>query len=169
MQFAKRDSNNPSELVALEYRILEDKMKVIARQGEDDNFYTRRKAEIEMSWLEESADQDRNYVWHANMPLPLWQSQKIFEAAKKMPRKSVLALIFPDYELNANELTLFEVIFDYGRARGLEVVATKLYEGAENGDPRAVKMYLELMELVNIEGDDEDARVKKLMRVSIDI
>lgn len=172
MEYAKRDSNTPSELVALEYNLLEDKMKVlIEREGaEQENFYTRRKHEIEMKWLDErTLDPDRNYVWHANMPLPFWQSREIFEASKKMPRKSVISLIFPDYEMNASEQTLFDVLFEYGRAKGLEVVAGKLFEGAEAGDPRAVKMYLELQELIKKDDEDEDTRVRKLMRVSMNI
>ena len=171
MDFAKRDSNNPSELMALEYVLLEDKMKVLAKRDVPDheNFYTRRKNEIEMCWLEEPETPDRNYVWHANMPLPLWQCKKIFESGHKMPKKSVMSLIFPDYEMNSNEITLFDVIFEYGRAKGLETVVTQLFQGAEGGDPRAVKMYLELMEHIGTDDEDEDSRVRKLMRVSIDL
>ena len=173
MEYVKRDSSNPSEIHALEYVLLEDKMKSIAVRNNgvaEENFYTKRRHEIEMKWLEDKTlDADRNYVWHANMPIPFWLCKQVYDASKKMPKGSVIALVFPDYELDAAEIALFDVLFDYGRARGLEIVAGKLYEGAENGDPRAVKMYLELMELIGVDLDDEDSRIKKLMRVSLDI
>lgn len=171
MDYAKRDSSNPSELMNLEYELLADKMKMLVKSDglTAQNYYTKRKNEIEMSWLEDSVtNQDKNYVWHANMPLPLTLCKEIFLAAKKMPKNAVTDLIFPDYDLNANEMALFDVIYSYGRARGLFVVAEKLFDGAEAGDPRAIKMYLDMLGHINQEDDEED-RVKKLMRVSMNI
>ena len=170
LSFSKRTAANRTELEKVDYGMYADKLEVIAKSepNKTSNYYTDRKAEIEIKWIEGSIDPDQNYVWHANMPLPHWQCRDLFEAAKKMPSKSVRYLIFPDYELNADEEALFEVIFEYGRAKGLEVVAGELYIGATAGDPRAVKMYLELMELIGTE-DTEDDRVKKLMRILLDI
>lgn len=168
--FTKRNSSSPSELMRVDYDLLENKVKMLVeRGGENENYYTARRSEIEMNWLEKSLNSDLNYVWHANMPLPFWQCREIFEASKKMPRSSVMGLIFSDYDLNADETALFDVIFEYGRARGLEVVATKLYEGAESGDPRAVKMYLDMMRLIGSEELGEDEKLKRLLRVDLDV
>ncbi len=170
VMYTKRNASNPSELVKLEYQMLANKLTVIARNGGSEDYYASKCGVIEMSWLENDAlgDLDNKHIWHASMPIPFWQCVEIFNASKKMPKKSVLPLIFPDYDLDASELGLFDVIFEYGRAKGLLLVADKLFEGAEMGDPRAVKMYLELVGVIGVE-DDEDDRVKKLMRVNLNI
>lgn len=170
MQYKKRDNNTRSELAQMDFQLYQDKLNcLVTKEKMKENFYTNRRNEIEMAWLEEDMlDPDKNYVWHASMPLPFWQCQQIFKSAKKMPRSATIALVFPDYTLNEDESSLFDVIFEYGKAKGLEVIADRLYSGAESGDPRAVKMYLELMEHIGGELTEED-QLRRLMTVSFNI
>ena len=169
--YTKRNSDNPSDLMRVEADMLSSRMAVLIHKGEAEDYFTRRRGEISIEWLrpETVVDDDKRYVWQANMPLPFWKCEKIFEAARTMPKKNVVSLVFPDYELNADEMVLFDVVYDYGRACGLEVVALELYEGARAGDPRAVKMYLEMMGLIGQEEIDDEAAAKRLMRVELKI
>lgn len=169
MSYTKRNSDNPSDLMLVEEEMLSSRMAVLIHKGEDENYYTRRRGEICIDWLrpEVSIDDDKRYVWQANMPLPFWQCEKIFEASRLMPKKNVMTLVFPDYELNADEMILFDVVFEYGRSCGLEVIAQELYSGAAAGDPRAVKMYLDMMGLIGQEELDDETAVKRLMRVEL--
>ena len=61
-------------------------------------------------------------------------------------------------------------MYKFGQSKGLVAVAEELYEGAKAGDPRAVKMCLEVSGLLNMSVEDlESAAREKLMRISFDI
>ena len=167
--FTKRNSSSPSTLMAVEYEALECRLAVLESENKNECYYSRRRNEIEMSWLKGAIAPDLNYVWHACMPLPFWQCREIFEAAHKMPKISVRDLVFSDYDLNSVEEELFDVVFVYGSACGLEVVATELYEGAAAGDPRAVKMYLEVIGLLDDKNETDADRIGRMMKIEMDI
>lgn len=168
--YSKRNSFERSSVHSFEYEQLEEQVKfLVDKKDKAESYYTQRAGEIELSWLDESVlDADRNYIWTANMPIPFWLSKKVYESSKKMARNSVMSLVFPDYDLDANEMSLFDVLFEYGRARGMEVVCEQLYLGAQIGDPRAVKMYLEMMGVLDSELS-EDEKLKKLTRFSFNM
>jgi len=163
----------------LEYELLDDRLKELESTGGDVGYYESKRNEISLSWLNggggsssgNGATEEENFIWHANMPISLWQCREIYEAALRgLPKKTVEALVFPDYDLSKNELELFDVVYAYAQAKGLYAVADELYEGAKAGDPRAVKMYLEISGLLNVTPEDEEAaKRKKMMRISFDI
>lgn len=177
--FKKLSSDLKPIDMSLEYELLDDRIKEIQSEGESEGYYESKRNEIKLSWLNggggsdvgNGATQEQNYIWHANMPISLWQCREIYEAAKRgLPKKTVENLIFADYDLNKNEEELFDVIYNYAQAKGLMIVADELFEGAKHGDPRAVKMYLEVSGLLLAsEEDKETQQRKKLMRISFDM
>jgi hypothetical protein len=153
--YNKRSLENRTEAESIDYDLVEAKEKSIG-----ENYYRAKRNEISLSWLDLDSAQlsgEKSYIWHASMPLPLWQCKEIYSAAKKMPKDVCRDLVFPDYELNQMETSLFDVIYSYGRAKGLDEVLTELFNGARAGDPRAVKMFLEVHDLLaEVKGDSLD-------------
>ena len=144
--YRKRGVEDRTEAESIDYELVEAKERSVG-----ENYYKAKRREISLSWLELDEAQlsgEKSYIWHASMPLPLWQCREIFDAAKKMPKEVCRDLVFPDYELNQMEGGLFDVVYAYGRARGLNEVLGELFAGARAGDPRAVKMYLEVHDLL---------------------
>lgn len=165
-----------------EFDRLEDKLqfvkdRVVTRNevGEvirELDYYEKRKNEISFSWLNGTVPSDeQKFIWHANMPLAINVCEDIYSASMRgLPKKTVEALVFVNYELDKEEEELFDVVYNYGQAQGLMSVADELYEGAKAGDPRAVKMYLEISGLLLVtEESKESAQRKKLMRISFDM
>lgn len=173
---------NRSIDMEFDYSVLEDKLdiirnKVVTRNEEGEvirelDYYEKRRNEISFEWLNGIiVTPEQGYIWHANMPLPLCTCRDLYEAAMRgLPKKAVISLVLPDYDMDANESQLFEVVYSYGQAKGLMVVAEELFEGAKHGDPRAVKMYLEISGLLAVSAEDADAAArKKMMRISFDM
>lgn len=160
--FKRRTLEDRNELENLDYELLEAKEKVVGL-----GYYEAKRKDISLSWLEEeSTEPEQNYIWHASMPLPLWQCKEIFRAAAKMPKDICRDLVFPDYSLGQAEEQLFEVVYAFGRAKGLDKVLSELYTGAANGDPRAVKMYLEVHKLLEESRKDT---LDNLLRVELSL
>lgn len=111
---------------------------------------------------------EKNTHWSWLFPLSLYKSIDIYQLAHYLPRKLVWAKVFlGGYEMLGEDQRKFaDIVFDYGQSVGLAVVGLELYNGASAGDPRAVKMYLEICGLL---GEEEEDVTKKLMRVKIDI
>jgi len=179
--YVKLTKENRPDNMQFEYGLLEEHLAHSIRKpdGPDVGYYEGKRSEISLSWLNGGGDVDggngasveQNYVWHANMSISLWQCRDIFDAAQKgLPKKSVEALVFADYEMDSNEELLFETCYMYGQAYGLNEVCGELFEGARAGDPRAVKMYLEVSGLLLKNAEDlEDINRKKLMRIKLDV
>ena len=108
--------------------------------------------------------------WRWLFPLSLYKSIDVYQLSKRMPKRYVFDRVFIGgmEGMEANQREFAEVLFNYGRAVGLEIISNELYEGAQSGDPRAVKMYLEMMNLIGVdESDQEEASLRKLMRVEL--
>ena len=118
----------------------------------------------------EEVSEDLALKWRWLFPLSIYKSIDVFQLSKRMPKRFVFDRVFIGGmdEMEANQRDFAEVLFNYGRAAGLESVSGELYAGALSGDPRAVKMYLEMMNLIGIdEIDQEEASLRKLMRVEL--
>ena len=164
--FKKRDQNNAGILMELDYDDLAYEVLDLAKKGiiNAPEYYTSKRGELDLKWLaNDDNDAENGYIWHANMPLPLWLCREVYDAARKVPMNIVEGLLFSDYAMSADERELFELVCEYGKSAGLLSIAEKLFEGAESGDPRAVKMYLELNGA--LEAQEEDA-TKKLMNIT---
>ena len=155
--YCKRTVEDRTDAESIDYELVEAKERSIG-----ENYYSAKRKEISLSWLELDDAQlsgEKSYIWHASMPLPLWQCKEIYAAAKRMPKDICRDLVFPDYDLSPPEIGLFDVVYAYGRAKGLDKVLTELYNGASAGDPRAVKMYLEVHDLLAEVKTDSNDRI----------
>lgn len=141
--------------------VVDDDGNVIEEEG----YYESRKNEISFEWLNgHDVTEEEGYIWHANMPIALSISRKIFKAAKKgMPKRTVLDLVFPFYDLNQEELALFEMIYRFGKAYGVDEVSTLVHEWASEGDPRAVKLYYELAGVLETDAEEEEDKKRRLL------
>jgi hypothetical protein len=88
-------------------------------------------------------------VWLDHFPIDVYTSRKIVDKAKRMPKDHIKSIIFPLYELGAEEDLFFEMLISFGSGIGLDLVTAELFDGARSGDPRAVKMYLEMQEYIS--------------------
>jgi hypothetical protein len=92
-------------------------------------------------------------IWYLNFPIDARTSRNIVQSAMRMPKENIEALYFPLAPIEGPKKKFFEALVAFGRSNGLQTVGNELYAGARAGDPRAVKMYLDLMGVL-----DEDTK-----------
>jgi hypothetical protein len=103
-------------------------------------------------------------IWYMNFPIDARTSRNIVQSAMRVPKESIEPLYFPLAPIEGPKKKFFDALVEFGRANGLAIVGNELYAGARAGDPRAVKMYLDLMGVL-----DEDAKGERdgLVRVEL--
>lgn len=139
-----------------------------SRSGDLDLSYLDKDIRSEVDRDETSAWTKQKELWYLIMPLPYGLCEKIYEWSAYMSKNEVMRLAFQYYELDKEEADFFDIIYSYGRAAGMAKVGKQLFLGATGGDPRAVKMYLDLQTAIDsAEGDGEDQMNK--IRVSFDL
>ena len=102
-------------------------------------FLTNEEAEIP-EWL--------SAFWYIHFPIDAHTSQKIVRLAMRMPKENVESLVYPFVPLAGPKKKFFDALCGYGKSHGLSIVGNELFAGARAGDPRAVKMYLEMMSVL---------------------
>ena len=87
-------AENKSKEMSFDYDELTAKIdivknKVVTRNDDGDvirevDYYKNRRSEISFEWLNGyNVKPDQNYIWHANMPLPLFKCREVYAAAEK--------------------------------------------------------------------------------------
>lgn len=123
-------------------------------------------------------------IWYGFFPINFYTARKIVATAMRIPKEKIRPLFFPlgfgvgipkrkasgpltgdedsgddfDQEKTTSaKQRMFEMLCEIGESVGLRNVGEKLYDGACAGDPRAVKLYYELMGGIGVpkEKDDE--------------
>jgi len=94
-------------------------------------------------------EEDRIH-WDICMPFPFHMCRDMVEKAAYLDVDSIKMLVFPSYELNEKEETLFDTLCAYGKAIGMRDVMFMLHNDANNAaDPsdrlRAQVKYLEMV------------------------
>lgn len=109
-------------------------------------------------------------IWLDHFPIDVYTSRKIVDKAQRMPKEHIKSIIFPLYELTKEEDLFFDVLVSFGSGIGLDLVTAELFDGARSGDPRAVKMYLEMQEYISGLGlEIEDKGPKGGLLVNFDM
>lgn len=129
-------------------RLTEQGLRVVSAKGE--TYLATCRERIELEWLgHEEYDEIPEYVktaWNMTFPFGFLVSWKIVQNSMRIPKDNVRDLVFPfNPPSGGPREKLFDALCAYGRGLGLGIVGKELFAGARNGDPRAVKMYLDLM------------------------
>ena len=111
-----------------------------------------------------------DFLWSMTYPLSFFKCRRIAQLARHMPKAEVMDKVFVGgYAfLSDEEKDFADRIFNYGRALGLSVVTKQLYDGAAEGDPRAVKMYLEMLKIIGTK-EEGGNQLDNLLKVDLDI
>lgn len=134
-------------------------VKMLSAKGENYLDYVRDK--IELSWLfADDISEVPSYIehaWFVHFPINFRTSRKIARAARIMNASRVESLVYPFAPLeDGAKKNFFDCLCGFGRSVGVLAVGEELYKGAVSGDPRAVKMYLEMMrEIGGLSGSGE--------------
>lgn len=129
-------------------RITEQGLKIVSAKGE--KYLEACRNKIEFEWLgHETYEEIPEYVktaWNMTFPFGFLLSWKIVQNSMRIPKDNVRELLFPlNPPSGGPREKLFDALCAFGRGLGLSVVGGELFNGARSGDPRAVKMYLDLM------------------------
>ena len=111
-------------------------------------------------------------VWLDHFPIDIYTSRKIASKAARMPKEHIRSIVFPLYkEMTKEEEEFFDLLVTFGAGIGLDVVTTELFDGARSGDPRAVKMYLDMQSYISGLGveDSNDVGPRGGLQVLFDV
>lgn len=109
-------------------------------------------------------------TWRLLYPFSIYDAKKIVEVSSRVPKQICKDYLFPGVDFEPDETDFFEILSDFGKAHGIVLVTAPLFEGAIQGDPRAVKMYLDLLRVLDPDAsEEEEAALRKLMRVQINL
>jgi len=110
-------------------------------------------------------------IWLEHFPIDVYTSRKIASKAARMPKEHIRSVVFPLYPLMTDsQEEFFDLLVAFGAGVGLDLVSAELFEGARSGDPRAVKMYLEMQSYISGLGvESEEIGPKGGLSVSFDI
>lgn len=109
-------------------------------------------------------------VWLDHFPIDVYTSRRISGLAARMPKEHILSIVFPLYDLSSAEEEFFDLLVSFGAGIGLDLVTAELFDGARSGDPRAVKMYLEMQSYISGLGVEvEDSGPRGGLRVMFDV
>jgi hypothetical protein len=147
----------------LEIKKARDTASLISNSDADD-----MRSKLDFSFLVDDRDEIPDWVstvWYLNFPIDARTSREIVQTSMRVPKENIEALFFPLAPIEGPKKKFFEALVAFGRGCGLRVVGNELYAGAKAGDPRAVKMYFDMM---GIGGDEAvDGDTSKLMRVEL--
>lgn len=96
------------------------------------------------------------YMWFKSYPVSFWESKKFVEYSKTMNKAGATNLTFGSEILGQEQKEFLDVLFNYGQNLAIHEVSYQLLEGAKAGDPRAVKMYLEMKQILNADKSQEE-------------
>lgn len=95
-------------------------------------------------------------IWYISFPIDARTSRNVVQTAMRVPKDNVERLFYPLAPIEGAKKKFFDMLVGYGCSFGLKVVGDELLAGARSGDPRAVKMYLEMMKVLDVGGPRED-------------
>lgn len=101
-------------------------------------------------------------IWYLNFPIDARTSRNIVQSAMRVPKENIESLYFPLAPLEGPKKKFFDALVAFGRSNGLQLVGNELYAGARAGDPRAVKMYLDMMGILDEDAKEEGSGLVKV-------
>jgi len=103
---------------------------------------------LQYSSTEAGPNKEQIDLWNIVMPIPFDISVEIFNKSKYMSDEFVKNAVFPHYELNDTEQQLFQMLYAYGKACGIDDVMSRIYRDScvgEYVDFKSQAKYLEIM------------------------
>lgn len=145
------EADNQSVMTASstdKFLIEDSKKKAVAVKRET---WAEVKDRLDLSFLTSDQEEISEWIaafWYIHFPIDAYTSKRIVQLAMRLPKENVEPLVYPFVPIVGSKKKFFGVLCDYGKSYGLSIVGNKLFNGASAGDPRAVKMYLELMSVL---------------------
>lgn len=138
------------------------KAKENAKKIDIDSAYDLR-SKLDFNFLSDTDDTILDWeatIWYMNFPIDARTSRNIVQAAMRMPKENIERLFFPLAPIEGPKKKFFDILVEYGRGFGMRTVGDELFKGARSGDPRAVKMYLEMMKALDVNDGPKDNLVR---------
>lgn len=145
------DSDNQSIMTAdsaSRLQIEDAKKKAFSMKRE---VWDEVKERLDLSFLTNEEEEIPEWLaafWYIHFPIDAHTSRKIAQLSMRMPKDNVESLVYPFVPLIGSKKKFFDALSSYGKGHGLSVVGGELFAGARAGDPRAVKMYMEMMSVL---------------------